>query len=79
MSITKTDRPALILIDIQKGFENIEYWGGQRNNPNTEENASELLILWREHDLPVFHIKHCSSNRYLCFMKLIQEMSSKTW
>jgi nicotinamidase-related amidase len=62
MSITKTDRPALILIDIQKGFDNIEYWGGQRNNPNAEENAAELLRLWREKDLPLFHIKHCSSN-----------------
>ena len=62
MSITKTDRPALILIDIQKGFDNIEYWGGQRNNPNAEENASELLRLWRENNLPVFHIKHNSSN-----------------
>ena len=62
MSITKSDRPALILIDIQKGFDNIEYWGGQRNNPNAEENASELLKLWRENHLPVFHIKHCSTN-----------------
>ena len=62
MSITKTDRPALILIDIQKGFDNIEYWGGQRNNPGAEENTRELLLLWREHHLPVFHIQHCSSN-----------------
>ena len=62
MNITKEDRPALILIDIQKGFDNIEYWGGQRNNPNAEENASALLTLWRENSLPVFHIKHCSSN-----------------
>ena len=62
MSITKTDRPALILIDIQKGFDNIEYWGGQRNNPNAEENASEFLRLWRENNLPLFHIKQCSSN-----------------
>ena len=62
MSITKTDRPALILIDIQKGFDNIEYWGGQRNNSGAEENARELLLLWREHHLPVFHIQHCSSN-----------------
>ena len=62
MSITKKDRPALILIDIQKGFDNIEYWGGQRNNLNAEENASVLLKLWRGHDLPIFHIKHCSSN-----------------
>ena len=63
MSITKTDRPALILIDIQKGFENIEYWGAQRNNPDAEENAGKLLRLWRENNLPIFHIKHCSSNR----------------
>src|SRR5688500_13581404 len=62
MSISRTDRPALILVDIQKGFDNIEYWGGQRNNPGAEENASELLKLWRKHQLPVFHIKHCSSN-----------------
>ena len=62
MSITKTDRPALILIDIQKGFDNINYWGGQRNHPNAEENASVLLQFWRENNLPVFHIKHCSSN-----------------
>ena len=62
MSISRTDRLALILIDIQKGFDNIEYWGGQRNNPDAEENASELLRLWRKHHLPIFHVKHCSSN-----------------
>lgn len=62
MSIAKADKPALLLIDIQKGFDDVEYWGGQRNNLNAEENASELLRLWRENDLPVFHIQHCSSN-----------------
>ena len=62
MSISRTDRPALILVDIQKGFDNIEYWGGQRNNPGAEENAGELLQLWRKYQLPVFHIKHCSSD-----------------
>src|SRR5436190_20591978 len=62
MSISRTDRPALILVDIQKGFDNIEYWGGQRNNPDAEERASELLGVWRASDLPVFHIQHCSTN-----------------
>jgi nicotinamidase-related amidase len=56
------ERPALILVDIQKGFDDIEYWGGQRNNPDAEENAAKLLMLWREKGLPVFHIQHCSSN-----------------
>ena len=59
--MTKRDRPALILVDIQKGFDNIAYWGGERNNPGAELRASELLELWRTHRLPVFHIRHCST------------------
>ena len=62
MCISKEDLPALILVDIQKAFDNIEYWGGQRNNPAAELRASELLKLWRAHNLPIFHIQHCSSN-----------------
>jgi len=60
MNITKADNPVLILVDIQKGFDDLNYWGGQRNNLNAEENAADLLRLWRENNLPVFHIKHCS-------------------
>ena len=62
MSISKSDRPALILIDIQKGFDDLAYWGGERNNPDAENNAALLLELWRFNQLPIFHIKHCSSN-----------------
>lgn len=62
MAISKTNNPALILIDIQKGFDDIEYWGGERNNLNAEENAAVILELWRENNLPIFHIQHCSSN-----------------
>lgn len=62
MSLTRSDRPALLLVDIQKGFDDIDYWGGQRNNPDAELKASELLCLWRGYQLPVFHIQHCSTN-----------------
>ena len=61
MSITESYRPALLLIDIQKGFEDIEYWGGGRNNPDAELRASELLEIWRKNDLPIFHVQHCST------------------
>ena len=27
-----------------------------------KKNAGELLKLWRRHELPVFHVQHCSSN-----------------
>ncbi len=60
--MTKKDTPALLLIDIQKGFEDIAYWGGQRNNPDAENNAGKLLRFWRTKGLPVFHVKHCSTN-----------------
>jgi nicotinamidase-related amidase len=62
MGISLSDHPALILIDIQKGFDDIAYWGGQRNNPDAENNAAELLKIWRENQLPIFHIQHCSTN-----------------
>ncbi|MEN2412768.1 cysteine hydrolase family protein [Flavobacterium mesophilum] len=59
---TKLDNPALILIDIQKGFHDIAYWGGDRNNVDAEQKAGELLEIWRAKKLPVFHVQHCSSN-----------------
>lgn len=62
MTISVKDNPALILIDIQKGFDDINYWGGDRNNPEAEQNAAKLLAFWRKMGLPVFHVKHCSSN-----------------
>lgn len=63
MKLSKLDIPALILIDIQKGFDDIDYWGGHRNNPDAENNASRLLDFWRKNSLPVFHVKHCSTNQ----------------
>jgi nicotinamidase-related amidase len=52
------DQPALLLIDIQKGLNDLAYYGGQRNNPQAEERAAELLTYWRAHKLPVIHVKH---------------------
>ena len=47
MNISIADRPALILMDFQKAFDNIAYWVGQRNNANAEANAGELLKIWQ--------------------------------
>jgi nicotinamidase-related amidase len=52
--------PALILIDIQEGFNQLDYFGGERNNPDAEQRAALLLGHWRERKWPVFHVKHCS-------------------
>ena len=61
MNLVRNDRPALLLVDIQKGFDNLDYWGGHRNNPYAEERASQLLEHWRLLNLPIFHIQHCST------------------
>ncbi|QEC78637.1 cysteine hydrolase family protein [Mucilaginibacter ginsenosidivorax] len=62
MKTLSNTNPALILVDIQQGFDNISYWGGQRNNPDAEVNARKLLDYWRANNLPLFHIQHCSVN-----------------
>lgn len=53
---------ALILIDLQKGWEHTEHWGGNRNNPDAERVALALLETWRANDLPVFHVIHGSND-----------------
>jgi nicotinamidase-related amidase len=55
------NKPALILIDVQKAFNNIAYWGGSRNNPEAEQNIAGLLKHWRDNGLPLFHVKHNST------------------
>jgi nicotinamidase-related amidase len=57
----KSNNTALILIDIQKGFDDLSYWG-PRNNSDAEQRASQILKTWRTKGLPVFHVKHNSTN-----------------
>ncbi|MDQ2716936.1 MAG: cysteine hydrolase [Chloroflexota bacterium] len=49
---------ALILIDIQKGFDD-PVWG-RRNNPAAETRIATLLHAWRRSGRPIFHIQHLS-------------------
>lgn len=58
----KEQNAALILIDMQKGFEDEEFFGGNRNNKDAEKKASIILNKWRTLNLPVFHIIHSSQN-----------------
>lgn len=58
----RDSKPALLLIDIQKGFLDEKYWGGRRNNKDAEETSGIILKKWRELNLPIFHIRHSSVN-----------------
>jgi nicotinamidase-related amidase len=50
---------ALLVVDVQKGFDDAEYWG-PRNNPDCEANIAALLAHWREKDRPVVFVRHDS-------------------
>ncbi len=49
---------ALVVIDMQKGFDN-PLWGN-RNNPDLNNNVEALLKAWRDTGRPVVHVQHCS-------------------
>jgi len=51
---------ALIVIDVQRGFDDAEYWG-RRNNPSCEDNIVRLIESWRERGWPVIFVKHNSA------------------
>ena len=53
-----SDRPALILVDMQKGMSGSA--GGPRNNPLAEDNIETLLAAWRKADAPIVHVRHVS-------------------
>ena len=56
------DIPILLLVDVQRGFEDTACWGGGRNNENAEKICGQLLEQWRQRGLPVIHVRHSSTN-----------------
>src|SRR5215467_4853986 len=56
----QTSRTALILVDVQKGFDD-PVWG-KRNNPDAEKQMLRLLSAFRERGAAVFHFQHLSQN-----------------
>lgn len=52
--------PTLILIDVQKGFDDASW--GRRSNPGAEKAIVSLLAICRALGIPIVHVKHMSSD-----------------
>jgi len=58
MSHSRPSRPALIVVDVQRAFDQWEAAGKRRNNPQALTRIVELLNAFRACGAPVFHIRH---------------------
>lgn len=54
-----TDPAALIVVDVQRGFDDADFWG-PRDNPDCEANIARLLQAWRTVGWPVVFVRHDS-------------------
>jgi nicotinamidase-related amidase len=52
------EKPALIVIDVQRAFDEWEAAGQRRNNPDAVARIAELLAAFRAAGAPIFHIRH---------------------
>ncbi|MFG2988733.1 cysteine hydrolase family protein [Streptomyces sp. NPDC048257] len=50
---------ALLVIDVQKGFDEESFWG-PRNNPAAEDNIAALMDDWQTAGRPVVLVRHAS-------------------
>jgi nicotinamidase-related amidase len=60
MTALAPESTALIVIDVQKGFDEIEAAGHQRNNPGAVSAIARLIEHFRSAGAPVLHIRHAS-------------------
>ncbi|MCX5160994.1 cysteine hydrolase [Streptomyces sp. NBC_00053] len=53
------ENAALIVVDVQEGFEDEAYWG-PRNNPEADRNIAGLIDAWQSSGRPVVFVRHDS-------------------
>jgi len=57
-----SDRPAsttaLVVVDVQRAFDEWEAAGKRRNNPHAVARIVDLLAAFRDRAAPIFHIRH---------------------
>jgi nicotinamidase-related amidase len=60
MSNNPPSPTALIVVDVQRAFDEWEAAGKRRNNPEAVARIADLLAAFRTSGAPIFHIRHAS-------------------
>ncbi|MEE1756677.1 cysteine hydrolase family protein [Streptomyces sp. SP18CS02] len=55
------ENAALLVIDVQRGFEEEGFWG-PRNNPEADANIAALIDAWQSGGRPVVFVRHDSTS-----------------
>ncbi|MGC3002464.1 cysteine hydrolase family protein [Streptomyces sp. G35A] len=55
------ENAALVVVDVQRGFEDLGFWGA-RNNPGADDNIASLIDVWQASGRPVVFVRHDSVN-----------------
>jgi nicotinamidase-related amidase len=50
---------ALVVVDVQRAFDDAAFWG-RRDNPACEEHVAQLVDAWRRRGEPVVFVRHDS-------------------
>ncbi len=61
MSDNSPSLTALIVVDVQRAFDEWEAAGKRRNNPQAVARILDLLSSFRDRGAPIFHIRHAST------------------
>ncbi|MHB1171770.1 MAG: cysteine hydrolase family protein [Lacisediminihabitans sp.] len=59
-TISLASDAALVVIDVQRGFDEPSYWG-PRNNPGFERNLKRLIDAWQASGRPIVVVRHNSN------------------
>jgi nicotinamidase-related amidase len=60
--------PVLVVIDVQRAFDEWEAAGKRRNNPDAVTRIVDLLKAFRTRGAPIFHIRHEGTNPNSSFL-----------
>jgi nicotinamidase-related amidase len=61
MSNNPSSLTALIVVDVQRAFDEWEAAGKRRNNPEAVARIVDLLGAFRDRGAPIFHVRHAST------------------